>query len=186
MKTVLWVAVALFPLSEVLLSIAKRARGEVTRADRGSMRILWLAIGLGVGLAIASQSVPSVRLRISDSLRQVSSLVLLLSGLALRWTAILTLGRHFTVEVVIRRDHELVERGVYRVLRHPSYTGLLVAFLGLGIYFANWLSLAVLMLPITSAVLHRIGMEEKALRQAFGASWESYRLRTKRLIPGIY
>jgi len=186
MKTVLSAVVLLFPLSEVFLSIVKRARGDVTRADRGSMRLLWLAIGLGVGLAIGSQWVPSARLRMSESLRQVSSLVFLLGGLVLRWTAILTLGRHFTVQVAIRRDHELVERGVYRVLRHPSYTGALVAFLGLGIYFANWLSLAALILPITSAVLYRIGTEEKALRQAFGPSWESYRSRTKRLIPGIY
>jgi protein-S-isoprenylcysteine O-methyltransferase Ste14 len=186
MNKVVPVVILLFPLSEIFLSIVKRARGDVTRADRGSMRLLWLAIGLGVGLAIASQWVPSAGMRISELLRQASSLILLLGGLALRWMAILTLGRHFTVQVVIRRDHELVERGLYRVLRHPSYAGLLIAFLGLGIHFANWLSLAALMLPIGAAVLYRIGTEEKALRQAFGASWESYRSRTKRLIPRIY
>ncbi|HEY4257482.1 MAG TPA: isoprenylcysteine carboxylmethyltransferase family protein [Candidatus Udaeobacter sp.] len=54
--------------------------------------------------------------------------VLFVTGLLLRWWAIITLGRFFTVDVTIEKDHELVERGPFRMLRHPSYTGVLLAF----------------------------------------------------------
>jgi hypothetical protein len=60
------------------------------------------------------------------------ALVLVLIGLFIRWTAILTLGRFFTVDVAVHSDHALVENGLYRFVRHPFYTGLLVAFLGVG------------------------------------------------------
>ena len=61
-----------------------------------------------------------------------ASVVLFVAGLILRWWAIIMLGRFFTVDVTIEKDHELVERGPFRIVRHPSYTGVLLAFVGLG------------------------------------------------------
>ena len=59
--------------------------------------------------------------------------MLFVAGLILRWWAIITLGRFFTVDVTIEKDHELVERGPFRIVRHPSYTGVLLAFVGLAL-----------------------------------------------------
>ncbi|HPC11376.1 MAG TPA: isoprenylcysteine carboxylmethyltransferase family protein, partial [candidate division Zixibacteria bacterium] len=71
-------------------------------------------------------------------------------------------------------------------VRHPSYTGLLIAFLGLGIAYANWLSLVMLMVPITTAVVHRIVREEQALHSALGPVYTAYCARVKRLVPGLF
>lgn len=111
---------------------------------------------------------------------------MILLGLVIRWTAILTLKRFFTVDVAVARDHQLVEHGIYRYIRHPSYAGSLVSFLGLGMAFSNWLSVFVIVIPITLAFLYRIRVEELMLSRALGEPYTRYALTTKRLIPFLF
>ena len=106
-------------------------------------------------------------------------------GLAFRWWAVITLGKFFTVDVATHDDHALVATGPFRFVRHPSYTGLLLAFCGFGLSFGNTLSLIALMVPIVAALWYRMRVEEEALRRALGAPYDAYCARTKRLIPGI-
>ena len=113
-------------------------------------------------------------------------LVLIVLGLALRWIAILSLGRMFTVDVAIVRGHHLVTTGIYQRVRHPSYSGALLSFLGLGLTFSNYLSALVIFVPICVAFLYRIHIEEQTLTAAFGDEYRNYRVATKRLIPGVY
>ena len=185
-ERLLGVVVALFPVSEVALAIMRRSRGRAARSeDRGSMRLLWVGIVLGVGLAIAAQGVRAARIPGPASVVRVAALALMVAGLALRWSAILTLGRLFTVDVAIHRDHSVVQRGLYRHVRHPSYTGALIAFLGLGLFFGNWLSLIVLLVPITLAICNRVAKEERALLASLGPEYAAYCARTRRFIPGV-
>ena len=186
-QRVLLLVVAVFPISEVALALVKRSRGRsVHREDRGSMRLLWLSIALGLGLAIAAQWVPAARLPGSPSSVALVALAFLVCGLAVRWVAILTLGRLFTVDVAIHADHGVVQEGLYRFVRHPSSTGLLIAFLGLGVFFASWLSLLGLLVPITLAVLNRVAKEERALLDSLGPAYAAYSAHTKRFIPGLF
>lgn len=113
-------------------------------------------------------------------------LSLLVTGLAIRWTAIYTLGKYFTGTVVIKEDHLLIRTGLYKHLRHPAYTGALIAHLGLGLSFSNWFSLALSVVPYLVAVMYRIHVEEQALREAFGEEYGDYSRATKRLIPKLY
>ncbi len=130
----LWAVVLLLPLSEIGLAILRRAGpGVARRADEGSTRLLWLVILAAVAVAVATQWIAGMRLPGGKAFLQWLALVLLCSGLALRWVAVVSLGRYFTVDVAIHEGHTLVDRGVYRYVRHPSYTGLLVAFAGLGV-----------------------------------------------------
>ena len=115
-----------------------------------------------------------------------ASVTLFVAGLLLRWWAIITLGRFFTVDVTIEKDHELVERGPFRVVRHPSYTGVLLAFVGLGLTLDNWAALLVILLPIGAAFIHRMNVEENALSGALGPQYTDYMRRTKRLVPFVY
>ena len=108
------------------------------------------------------------------------------AGLALRWYAILYLGRFFTVNVAISRDHRLIDTGPYRLIRHPSYTGALMAFLGLGVCIGNWASLAAMLIPTLLVFSWRIRVEEQALMAALGEPYRIYMQRTKRLVPAIY
>lgn len=91
----------------------------------------------------------------------------------------------FTVNVAIQEKHHLVQSGMYKYVRHPSYTGMLIEFLGLSVYFGTWICLAVVMVPITIALLYRIHCEEMVLAKEFGKQFEEYKAHTKAILPGI-
>ena len=112
--------------------------------------------------------------------------VLLVLGYAIRGAAILTLGKYFTGLVVIKSDHQFIRTGLYKHLRHPAYTGTLLAHLGLGLSFANWFSLGLSSIPFVIVALYRMRVEEQALEGAFGAEYVAHAKATKRLIPGLY
>ena len=122
----------------------------------------------------------------SSNVVGIAGLTLLLLGLVIRWTAINTLGKYFTGKVLIKADHQLVRDGLYKHLRHPSYTGALIAHLGLGLAFSNWFSLALSTLPFLAAAIYRMHVEEQALIEAFGEEYTVYSKDTKRLIPKLY
>ena len=113
-------------------------------------------------------------------------LAVLTVGVALRVWAILTLGRLFKFVVVIQDDHRVVQSGPYRVLRHPSYTGGLLAFLGAGIALGSALSVAAFFLLPLIAVIVRIRVEETELTAALGPDYTAYASRTRRLVPGLW
>jgi len=108
-----------------------------------------------------------------------------LAGGALRIWPIFVLGRRFSGLVAIQPGHELVTGGIYRVIRHPSYLGMIILMLGWALAFRSGLGviLAALIVP---PLLARIRSEETLLRLQFGDEYDAYRRRTSRLIPGIY
>ena len=186
-QRLLSIAVLLFPVSEITLGIVKRSRDRGARSDdRGSMRVLWVTIVLAVAVAVVVQDVAWARLPGPAYVSRLLALVLLVGGLVIRWIAILTLGRFFTVDIAIHSDHRVVQSGLYRFVRHPSYTGLLLAFLGLGVHFDNWLSILILMIPITLAVYNRVVKEEAALTASLGSEYGAYCSRTRRFVPGLF
>ena len=95
------------------------------------------------------------------------------------------LGNRFSGLVAIQPEHTLMTTGIYGVIRHPSYLGLLVNALGWGLAFRSGVGvlLATLLLPV---VLARIRSEEALLRAHFGAAYDAYCARTSRLIPGVF
>ena len=177
----------LFFASELGLAIVKRSRTTkgATRVDRGSGPLLWVVISSAIIAATAVAEYAPGRFTFSPAWTRGIALALLVGGLAFRWWAVITLGKFFTVDVATHADHKLVDTGPFRFVRHPSYTGLLLAFLGVGVSFGSWVSVLVLMVPIVASLAYRMRVEEAAMRQALGASYDAYCARTKRLIPGV-
>ncbi len=176
--------------SEIVLALAKRSklpgsRGAAGR-DRWTLPLLWTVIfsGIFTGFFLRG-ALPQGRLPCPDTFYLIG-LILFVLGLIIRWIAIVYLGRFFTVNVAIADDHELIETGPYRYVRHPSYTGTLLIFLGFGICTLNYFSLAAIFLPITAAFIWRMNVEEHVLREAFGERYLLYASHTRRLIPLIY
>lgn len=101
-------------------------------------------------------------------------LLLMATGMGLRFRAIQVLAQFFTVDVGIREDHTLIHHAPYRWLRHPSYTGALMTFLGFALALGNIWSLLALMLPVTAAFLCRIRIEERVLAEAFPDQYPDY------------
>jgi protein-S-isoprenylcysteine O-methyltransferase len=175
-----------YGLSEAGIGFFKRSRDDSVDADRNSLRLLWLVILLSLTAgSLASYKFESAKIVAGDSLLWVGC-ALFVAGLALRWYSIYYLGRFFTVNVAIHSGHEIIDTGPYRRIRHPSYSGALLAFLGLSLSLDNWIALALIVLPILMAFRRRIRIEERALSNALGAPYTRYMQRTKRLIPGVY
>ena len=177
----------LFFGSELGLALFRRSRRILgaTPSDGGSLRLLWIVITLAVTMAFVAAGFRRGRLPFQPIWIRNAALALFAGGLAFRWWAVITLGKFFTVDVATHGDHALVSTGPFRYVRHPSYTGLLLAFLGLGVSLGNVFSLLVLMTPIVVTLSYRMRVEEEALRQSLGADYEAYCARTKRLIPGV-
>jgi protein-S-isoprenylcysteine O-methyltransferase len=153
--------------------------------DHGS-GLAWDVASLGGALGVALWYAGVGRMGAGREAAGCAGVALILAGLVVRWTAIRTLGRYFERVINIQPGHEIVRRGLYKRLRHPSYTGALMAHFGFGLSFANWATLAATFLPMLAAVLYRIRVEEDALRRKFGAEYDLYAASTKRLLPGIY
>jgi protein-S-isoprenylcysteine O-methyltransferase Ste14 len=111
---------------------------------------------------------------------------MLIAGLTLRWAAVFSLGKSFSSNVAIHETQTVRKTGLYRWVRHPSYSGLLLCFLAVGLHTCNWISMLVMVLPTLAVLLYRIHVEEIALREAFGVEYAEYSRVTKRLIPGVY
>lgn len=174
-------------VSEVLVVLVTRTRkseGEVQ--DRGSMLLLWVVIFCAMSLGGWIGEVYRPAAMHSPHWMRYVVVALLALGLAIRWTAILTLGKSFSVNVAIHATQTLHRTGLFRYMRHPSYTGMLVIFLAMGLNTRNWLGLAVIMIFSVAALLYRMHVEEAALTRAFGPEYMEYSRTTKRLIPGIY
>jgi protein-S-isoprenylcysteine O-methyltransferase len=177
---------AIYGISEIALAISRRSAASASKRDRYSLLLLWAVIGSSIYASLSiSYRFPSARLPDWPAL-YLAGLLLFIAGLILRWSAIIHLGRFFTVDVAIAREHRVVETGPYRWLRHPSYTGSLLAFLGFGLCLGNYLSIIALLLPVTAAFLWRIHVEERALLDALDEAYRNYMQRTKRLIPFVY
>ena len=186
MRLALQLGLAYF-ISEVLLTVTRRSRSRTgTKQDRSMLGVIWIVImvSIAAGVYVAARW-PAAALPSGQSFAVVG-VILFVAGLILRWWAIITLGRFFTVDVVIEKDHELVERGPFRLVRHPSYTGVLLAFVGFALTLRNWAALLVVLVPIFAAFIRRMNVEEEALSRALGSRYADYMRRTKRLVPFVY
>ena len=174
-------------ISEILLGIFKRSRDKsASRLDKSSFRVLWstIMISTAVGVFVGIRGIGFI-----SSLGYwlfISGLALIIIGLVIRWAAIFTLRRYFTVNVAVVEGQKVIDTGLYKYIRHPSYAGSVLSFLGLGLSFSNWLTPIIITVPILLAYLYRIKVEEIALVQTLGDDYVEYMKRTKRLIPGIY
>ena len=173
--------------SEIYIVIATRTRqsGGVVR-DRGSMLILWVTIVGSITAAEYARYLANFPMFPGFHWLRLIAIPTMVAGLVVRWVAIFSLGKAFSANVAIRDTQSLYRAGLYSVVRHPSYSGMLLIFLAIAIADRNWVSAAIVLILPAAALLYRIHVEEVALHHAFGAQYADYCRTTKRLIPGIY
>lgn len=181
--------IVLSRVPEVIRASRWRPQRDPTarQVDRGSLVVMSIVVGGGVIVACilaavwTGAAIPWFRLQVT-----LAGIVVILLGAALRWWAILTLGRYFTFEVAVRSTQAVVQSGPYRFVRHPSYTAILIMLLGVGMVLANWASLVVMLAGGLIGLLYRVRVEERALVDALGQPYVDYMRHTRRFIPFIY
>ena len=114
------------------------------------------------------------------------AVLLFIAGIVLRWGAIFSLKKAFTVKVSILKDHELKKDGLYKWIRHPSYTGMYIYGLGYALSFHSILCIVLIISAVWISTHLRIKVEEKVLESHFGESYLEYKRKSWKLFPGIY
>ena len=167
-----------------MLSSGNLSAGE--REDRGNRWVLavFTVIGLLMGWLPAYTDRLDVWTLDGAAIRWLGVVVSAAGG-ALRLWPVFVLGHRFSGLVAIQPGHTLVTTGIYRIVRHPSYLGLLVASLGWVLAFRSGIGVLLTALTLVPLIA-RIRAEERLLLTQFGAEYDAYRGRTSRLVPGIY
>jgi protein-S-isoprenylcysteine O-methyltransferase Ste14 len=183
---------ALIALAIVLFALAGAAvfaGGNLSpgeREDRGNRWVIaaFGLIGLLAGYLPAYADRKGFWIIDGDAIRWLG-VVLFAAGGAARIWPVFVLGNRFSGLVAIQPGHTLVTSGIYAVIRHPSYLGLLVNSLGWALAFRSGVGvvLTALLIPPLHA---RIRAEERLLRAQFGGAYDAYRARTSRMLPGLY
>jgi protein-S-isoprenylcysteine O-methyltransferase Ste14 len=110
---------------------------------------------------------------------------MIVGGLMFRIWSIRTLGRFFTATVQIVEGHRVIKQGPYAIVRHPSYLGAYVTFIGIGILLGSPMSTVYAILSMGLAYVWRVSVEEQTLLATFGQEYSEYRNKVKAIIPGI-
>jgi protein-S-isoprenylcysteine O-methyltransferase Ste14 len=181
--TVLAVAV-LAMIVVALFTSGNLSSGE--REDRGNR---WVLVAFSV-LGLLGAFLPAYTDRkgfwmLDGEAMRWTGVALFVAGGVLRIWPVFVLGRRFSGLVAIQPGHTLVTTGIYRVIRNPSYLGLLVNSLGWGLAFRSGVGVLLTALTIPPLVA-RMRAEEALLLSEFGDEYDAYRNRTSRLVPGVY
>jgi protein-S-isoprenylcysteine O-methyltransferase Ste14 len=186
-RSVFYVVLGLWVLSEWSISLRSYANRRGSRLRRRSLLpvVVFVYAGLFAGFAWAAR----VRAATIGEGRWplfVAGLVLMGAGIAVRQWAVAVLGRSFTIDVRVRAGQTVVDNGPYRWVRHPSYTGLIATFVGIGLALGNWAALAALAILPTVGLLIRIHDEERVLLGELGEPYRRFASDRARLFPGVW
>lgn len=182
---VFWVLGAVWALTELRAYRTRRADTEAQ--DCASLRLIIFGVWGGIALgSIVTLTVPAASLHAHREAAFWAGVACLGTGIALRRYAIWALGRLWVHEVAIQAEHQVIEVGPYRWIRHPAYSGSLLAFIGVGLAMGNWAALLVIAAVPMMAYAYRVSVEERALAAALGDAYRAYMRRTRRFIPFVF
>jgi protein-S-isoprenylcysteine O-methyltransferase Ste14 len=187
LKIIIIIAVSyLYGFFEVFMNLRQRSKSKVTTSsDKSSLWWLYGLITLGYALSFSIGATRIGRIYDWNTLFAVG-MALVVIGFIIRVHSLLTLKQYFTYSVAKVENHKIIESGLYKFIRHPGYLGQLIIFIGISTSISNWLSIPVMMIPITLGYLYRIKVEERFMLEQLGGDYLNYQERTKRLIPMIY
>jgi protein-S-isoprenylcysteine O-methyltransferase Ste14 len=176
----------LYGFFEIYMSIRQKHKQKIIKkGDRQSLWILTLFIALAYSVAFYFASTKTGRIYHWNMFFLLGTILGLL-GLIVRISSILTLKQQFTYTVTQIENHELIESGLYKVIRHPGYLGQLIIFLGISTALSNWISILSMMILVLIGYSYRIKVEERFMIEQLGYKYINYQTRTKKLIPMLY
>jgi len=190
-----WFGKAIILASSIVMVLIRgphgqRSRGvKVVRSGRGALEIVlltlaWLAFFVPLVWVVSPVfALADYPLHPVSLLAGVACLVV---GLWLFARSHADLGTNWSITLEVREQHRLVTQGIYRTLRHPMYSALLLYSLGQALVVPNWIAGPSYLVAMALLFAFRLGPEERMMLEEFGKDYEAYRGRTKRLVPGVW
>ena len=180
----LWMVTSISVLANILQPAYRPFEGSRTPEDRGTAaQILW-TVYLTQAAALL-ELVWRKRVAIPLDLFSWGAFAAMIAGLALRTWAVALLGPWFTWNVMVQTGQQLVTRGPYRFIRHPSYTGALIIFVASCVLVRSWIVALLSALALFLAFRRRIRYEEGLLGKVL-PGYQAYMSRTSKLLPRIF
>lgn len=177
----------LISCSGIIINLIRKGKAEKVILTKDGATLFWFRVLVPLALIISMVIYYfGIAHRSASAIVIYTSYFLVALGLLIRWIALIRLGNAFTVKVSILKDHVLKTDGIYRYIRHPSYTGLLFYYLGLGLLMQHWTCIVLLTVLPLLAVIIRINIEEQVLIENFASAYKSYQERSWRLLPFVY
>ncbi|MFS8038639.1 protein-S-isoprenylcysteine O-methyltransferase [Xanthobacter sp. AM11] len=168
---------------------AKRQRvADARHRTAREMTLLTLSTtGLGIVPAVyALTSWPRFAAYPLSLAQVVAGVLVFAAALWLFWRTHRQLGRNWSVTLEIKDKHQLITSGVYARVRHPMYSAFFLWALAQALLLPNWIAGPAGLIGFGTLFFFRVGREEQMMREAFGAEYEAYEKRTRRIIPGLY
>ena len=176
----------LYAFFELFMNYQQKKKIKIiSMGDKGSLWLLIISITIGYLLSFAIGATKIGRIY-HWNIFFALGLIYIIIGFLIRIISLRLLNKFFTYTVSEVDNHELVEKGFYKIIRHPGYLGQLLIFTGISIALSNWLSVIVMLFPILIGYLNRIRVEEKFMSEQMGNKYLDYQKRTKKLLPKIY
>ena len=169
LKIIIIIAVSyLYGFFEVFMNLRQRNKSKVaTSGDKSSLWWLYGLITVGYALSFSIGATKIGRIYYWNTFFAIG-MALVVIGLMIRIHSIQTLNQYFTYSVAKVENHKIIETGLYKFIRHPGYLGQLIIFIGISTSISNWLSILVMMIPITLGYLYRIKVEERFMLEQLG------------------
>jgi protein-S-isoprenylcysteine O-methyltransferase Ste14 len=170
-----------------ILSQSQPINDSAANFDKGSWPIInhgWKLVRLAA--VVAAFITPPVAEGAPRDALFLVSLALMIGGALLRQHCLKMLGDHFTYDVRVSEKSQIIKRGIYKWVRHPSYTGGMLFNLGLGLALTNWNSIVFIVAGMVVMYVYRVHVEEQALLQIHRGSYREYMQHTKRFVPFLF
>lgn len=188
LATYLFIFITLLWWLEFLLFKKKASgKGKGTHGNRSSFYLILAAIVLPLIVSTIFYFVDIGNLGSATALViRYSGIAVYAAGIFIRYWSLILLGIHFSRDVDVKADQPLISSGPYRVIRHPSYTGLLLLNVGLHFFIGNLPGTIIALVSITIALHIRILEEEQSMEATIGERYYDWKIGRKRLFPWVY
>ena len=166
---------------------ALSTKRTVYRETQAQRLRYWVLLAIACFLQFYGRRLPyplSIRILPHVALNAWAAAVLCVIGLSFAIWARVTLGRNWSGVVTLKEEHELVERGPYRFVRHPIYTGILTMFFATALAQGHLSGFVGTLLMFVSFWI-KLGREEELMLQQFPERYRVYQQRAKRIIPFV-
>ena len=181
-----YVIAILYALFEMYMNRQQRKTVKVERkGDRNSLLVMTFSIAIGYFLCFSFAFARPGRIN-NEKDMLIAGMIVILIGFIIRAFSIIQLKKYFTYTVSEVKDHQLIDSGLYKYIRHPGYLGQLLVFTGVSLLLSNWISSVLMLVSVIPGYLYRIRVEELFMSRQMGTIYDEYRKRTKKLIPGIF